>query len=158
MKNLKETILEKLVITKDTREKRSGDGISFDNLINTFHRYLEKQYNKKHISSVLDVDRTKQIFLDRFDEHAEEYGYKLIDEKLRNHWKYEYSFNYCEKVLKTHDPISKSNTDIIATAIDVYFIKHINYMLDTHDRSKDDIYIYYINTLTNEYEIYEIIR
>ena len=55
MKNLKETILEKLVITKDTREKRSGDGISFDNLINTFHRYLEKHYNKKGVTGILNV-------------------------------------------------------------------------------------------------------
>lgn len=158
MKNLKDTILEKLVITKDTREKRSGDGISFDNLINTFHRYLDKQYNKKGVTGILNVERIKQIFLKRFDEHANDYGYKLIDEKLHNHWRYKYSFEYCEKVLKTHDISTENNTDIIATAIDMYFIKHVNIMLDTHDRSKDELYIYYINTITNEYEIYEIIR
>ena len=50
MKNLKETILEKLVyhqqvdeklvFNKHTKEKNPEGGISFDDLINTFHTYF----------------------------------------------------------------------------------------------------------------------
>ena len=150
MKSLLNLINEKLVITKDTKEKNSK--LSFIEFIDMIKdrsieihgkpRSLPKSYLKANFNN--------------FNKDAENFKYKLLDNEFKNHWKYKMCFEYCNKLLKNQEIYrTLSDIEVIAISYPIEIFGHTNYSLDDSD---DEYYIFYINLKDKTFEIYEVIN
>lgn len=140
---------EKLVITKDTKDKNYN--LSFDQFIRIIREKMVYDYEQYTPS----LNGLKSLFTYDFNKDADKLKYNYICKEDRNHWEYKKLFEYCEELINSPSKYKLIHgIKKLEAGMNIYIFRYIDFSLN----GNGEYYVFFINANNKTYDIYKAVK